>query len=1279
MENQASHWSVPSLTRHKSYIIALTAVALGCSLYYIKEQWSFTGSSNTVPRRSNAQRRPRRSSSRVRIYYELQPNLSRYLNDVPWNTSSITLDFLESVAADEEIFAQHVYISRQGRSYSFPLRRHMPSAEFLAGLTADPNEAVLLRDELEDAFLSLYFWRHLPPSTMAEEDKGIITNALATHGGFSIDNTASVLSRHQDSLLTKSVEQWVHLQSRRIREIASAPRNGVETQTANPLSMEIPGRHDLPADNDSEHSWRGEHETEDKNDPSKEGHSLLNLLYHIAEEQAKHEGYVHRRVTCDACHTMPIRGIRYHCANCLDYDLCEQCEAQQIHLKTHVFYKIRIPAPFNRHPRQPEPLMYPGKPMKVSQNLPKWLVTELCENTGYQSAEVEALWEQFRCLAGTEWPTDPDQYYLAINRHDFNKCFLPRASDRPPPPNLIYDRMFSFYDKDGDGLIGFKEFIHGLASLNRKNVEERLRQIFKAYDINDDGFVDRKDFLRMLRAYYAVNKELTRDVLAGIEDEVSVSGSRDIVLGSQPLSSAFSGSIPGGERLRAGVGKVQDSFGDAQTIDGMGAIDEREHDVEDPDNIIAEFAESGTFSPEDKVKVRCASLYNEPWPSNSIIMRDVEKVLKSPISPALVTSLEDQAAIRRVAHARIAREHQQRIYVGKRAVRKRKVRETFYAIKEQSSAPPASLALKRRQITDPSPDDTARTRRLKRLKNAGHADEFYKRLGQKIEEFKWPVVESSYDLAVEIGSMIWLDWAEIDIVVALAGYCSGAEEAIQFVSSASEDLEEMTKRFALEPPFQEAAESLPSSTRRSRSSSKVRFQDDFGTDDEHESRSGATSVSSRSIPVNERWGGFEIPEPEIDVGREVLYQVTQEAFNELLDPIFRFREDMALSAMCNKGLRARFRVDIAAAVPEAREIKRCLDIYQKRWRLDKQEFTQAIHLQVDENEKFSRFIQDYDEGKADPLTPERCSKCLAAGQETWFSLSHNFCRKCKNPSKYSVHDRLLDEPTPEEACPHCAANGKESIIGGWPHAICCVECGQASAQYLAENARLNDIVHGRRSPPNAYSRTIIAEPMTNYTSNQESRSPPSPAPALDLDASVAVFDEADLPSLERTIAQKPLNDLLAESGYARMTDTRSASPPPDPTLPQNRPNTVVPEAPTASEDPSNDSDTRLDPTLPQNRPDTCVEPLADKNSKTRVATRDVPETTLQTPRKVDFQDEKPPRLLLRYFAALDLIEAEDKDRGGAGRLNFREWREIMKGDKGPSLAFLGSWIELASF
>lgn len=42
-----------------------------------------------------------------------------------------------------------------------------------------------------------------------------------------------------------------------------------------------------------------------------------------------------------------MRGVRFKCLNCANFDLCETCEVQapDCHYKWHVFAKIRIPMP----------------------------------------------------------------------------------------------------------------------------------------------------------------------------------------------------------------------------------------------------------------------------------------------------------------------------------------------------------------------------------------------------------------------------------------------------------------------------------------------------------------------------------------------------------------------------------------------------------------------------------------------------------------------------------------------------------------------------------------------------------------------------------------------------------------------------------------------------------------------------------------------------------------------------------------------------------------------
>jgi len=53
------------------------------------------------------------------------------------------------------------------------------------------------------------------------------------------------------------------------------------------------------------------------------------------------EKEVHNCVRCDGCGMSPIRGIRYKCTECHNFDFCEACEELNVTTHTHVFLKIR--------------------------------------------------------------------------------------------------------------------------------------------------------------------------------------------------------------------------------------------------------------------------------------------------------------------------------------------------------------------------------------------------------------------------------------------------------------------------------------------------------------------------------------------------------------------------------------------------------------------------------------------------------------------------------------------------------------------------------------------------------------------------------------------------------------------------------------------------------------------------------------------------------------------------------------------------------------------------
>ena len=69
------------------------------------------------------------------------------------------------------------------------------------------------------------------------------------------------------------------------------------------------------------------------------------FLTHV-EDAAASAVPVHDSIRCDGCNTMPIRGVRYHCKVCPDFDLCGECEAKGLHAPEHVMLKMRVPIRF---------------------------------------------------------------------------------------------------------------------------------------------------------------------------------------------------------------------------------------------------------------------------------------------------------------------------------------------------------------------------------------------------------------------------------------------------------------------------------------------------------------------------------------------------------------------------------------------------------------------------------------------------------------------------------------------------------------------------------------------------------------------------------------------------------------------------------------------------------------------------------------------------------------------------------------------------------------------
>jgi len=66
-------------------------------------------------------------------------------------------------------------------------------------------------------------------------------------------------------------------------------------------------------------------------------------LYVCVAKCVNVSGTRHVFVTCDICGHSGVVGIRWHCTQCHDYDLCHDCYMSDKHDLTHAFVRFDTP------------------------------------------------------------------------------------------------------------------------------------------------------------------------------------------------------------------------------------------------------------------------------------------------------------------------------------------------------------------------------------------------------------------------------------------------------------------------------------------------------------------------------------------------------------------------------------------------------------------------------------------------------------------------------------------------------------------------------------------------------------------------------------------------------------------------------------------------------------------------------------------------------------------------------------------------------------------------
>ncbi|XP_064402491.1 calaxin-like isoform X1 [Halichondria panicea] len=112
--------------------------------------------------------------------------------------------------------------------------------------------------------------------------------------------------------------------------------------------------------------------------------------------------------------------------------------------------------------------------------------------------EIEQLLYTYRAITG-----DPNGRIDRIKFRDLLQDHFHMSDD------FFMDRVFRAFDKDSDGYLSHEEWVVGMTTFIKGDLDSAIEYCFGVYDLNDDGYISREEMFQMLKN--TMPKQLTEE------------------------------------------------------------------------------------------------------------------------------------------------------------------------------------------------------------------------------------------------------------------------------------------------------------------------------------------------------------------------------------------------------------------------------------------------------------------------------------------------------------------------------------------------------------------------------------------------------------------------------------------------------------------------------------------------------------------------------------------------------------------------------------------------